>query len=205
MGRFSNVIALFISLFIITVIFTGVHWLENIEEWPETINFEKFSAGHAYLLFSAKAIWAQYPSMPSFENIFYIPVLISSGAFLFVVWYFLSRKFSIIGIGLACVAVGAFHYLAGMLALSNSPVLESSSRWIAVMLLGVLYSCAGCAIFAAWDILSKINFAKIIRPATVSLQEIQQELKERDIVPDAVIETVAVLSEQYELKSEVAA
>jgi hypothetical protein len=164
MRRISSITVLGVSLFVITLMFTGIAWLCSMEYVPEGMTEAQLSKGHIHLLFLSKEMWADYPSVPHNFSIFiHLPTLLSSGCLLLIVWFFLChrKRHHIIRVGLACLGVGSIHYLAGILALCRNTEMNTCGVWIAFMLLGVLYSAIACFIFACLDLFN-IDVVRLI-------------------------------------------
>ena len=148
---------LLITLFLITAILTGINWINTIEQNPEQASLYKPYLRQIHSPFLQKELWQNYPSVPAFDKLIHIPTLVSAGVLLLVVCISLGykRHCSSIGIGLGCLAVGLMHYLVATWALSDGGFFGYTPRiWVDVALLGLLYSAAACALFAAMDILS---------------------------------------------------
>jgi uncharacterized BrkB/YihY/UPF0761 family membrane protein len=147
---------LLITLFLITAILTGINWINTIEQNPEQASLDKPYLRQIHSSFLEKKMWANYPSVPTSDKLIHIPTLVSIGVLLLMVCISLGYKkhCSSISIGLGCLAVGLIHYLVGTWALSDVGFFGYPPRlWLDVALLGLLYSSAACALFAAMDIL----------------------------------------------------
>ena len=147
---------LLIALFFITAIFTGINWLdmiENISGGAALVG--QVSQGQIHSLFLEKQMWANYPSVPASDKLIHIPTLVSTGVLLLIVCFLLGyrKSCSSVYVGLGCLGVGLIHYLVGSWVLSGNGVFGYSGLWVAVTLLGLLYSSIACALFAAMDIL----------------------------------------------------
>ena len=148
---------LLIALFLVTAILTGINWITAFEQNPDQASLDRPYLRQIHSPFLQKELWQNYPSVPAFAQLINIPVLVSAGVLLLMVCISLGykRHCSSIGIGLGCLAVGLMHYLVGSWALSDGGFFGYTPRiWVDVALLGLLYSSAACALFAAMDILS---------------------------------------------------
>ncbi|MHC4475081.1 MAG: hypothetical protein ACYTEL_05530 [Planctomycetota bacterium] len=155
MRKISGTAVLAASLFVITVMFTGIAWLAKTDYVPKPMTEADLAKGHIHLLFLSKEMWANYPSVPDNPRILVqLPTLLTSGCLFLVVWFSLChrKRYHIVRVGLACLGIAAIHYLAGILALSGNTEVDTCGVWIAVMLLSVLYSALACFVFACLDI-----------------------------------------------------
>ena len=84
-----------------------------------------------------------------------MPAIVSSGFLLAVMVYLLGfrKKGHLLAASLGCILAAALHYGVGMWALADNTVLEHAGRWLTVMLVGMLYCCVACAVFAGADVL----------------------------------------------------
>jgi hypothetical protein len=155
MHRIACIAVLAISLFVITVMFTGIAWLANVEYVPKAMTEADLAKGHIHLLFLSKEMWADYPSAPDNPRILVqLPTLLTSACLLLVVWFSLChrKRYHIVRVGLACLGIASIHYSAGILALSGNTEMDTCGIWIAIMLLGALYSAIACFAFACLDL-----------------------------------------------------
>ena len=161
MRRLFSGLVLVVVLFAITVLCTGIYYLQQNQESLAEPEAEQIAVGNIHTLVFSSGLWSQYPSFPSVEFLIYVPALVSSG-FLLAVLVNLSgfrKKRHLLSASLGCLFAAALHYLVGMWALSGNTVFEYAGRWIAVMLVGMLYCCIGCVVFAGADVL-KITLDK---------------------------------------------
>ena len=162
MHRVLSGLVLVVVLFVITVLCTGIYYLLQHQASLTELEAEQIAAGNIHTLVFSSSLWSQYPSFPSAEFLIYVPALVSSGFLLTVLVYLLGfrKKKHLLSASLGCLFAAALHYLVGMWALAGNTVFESAGRWLAVMLVGMLYCCIGCVVFAGADVL-KITLNKV--------------------------------------------
>ena len=162
MHRVFSGLVLVVVLFAITVLCTGIYYLQQNQGALAEPEAEQIATGNIHTLVFSSGLWSQYPSFPSVETLVYVPALVSSGFLLTVLVYLLGfrKKKHLLSTSLGCLFVAALHYLVGMWALAGNTVFEYAGRWLAVMLVGMLYCCIGCVVFAGADVL-KITLNKI--------------------------------------------
>lgn len=164
MRKISSMVVLAVCLFVITVMFTGIAWLAKMDYVPKAMTEADLAKGHIHLLFFSREMWANYPSVPhNFDIFIYLPTMFTSGCLLLVVWFSLChrKRYHIVRVGLACLGIAAIHYLAGILALSGNTEMDTCGIWIAIMLLGVLYSALACFAFTCLDLFN-IDLVKLM-------------------------------------------
>ena len=161
MHRVLSGLVLVVVLFAITVLCTGIYYLQQHQESLAEPEAEQIAVGNIHTLVFSSALWSQYPSFPSVEFLIYVPALVSSGFLLAVLVNLLGfrKKGHLLSASLGCLFAAALHYLVGMWALAGNTVFEYAGRWIAVMLVGMLYCCIGCVVFAGADVM-KITLDK---------------------------------------------
>lgn len=162
MRRILSIAVLAVVLFLITVLCTGVSFLANMDYPAEQLDFEAFAKGDVHLMFLAEHFWQGYPNLlPSFVFI-YFPSLAFAGLIVVALYYLLGyrKKWPAVYVGLVCLVTGFIPYFTGMWALHDNIVPSRCGKWVAVMLLGMLYCFIACAIFAILDIF-KIDIAKL--------------------------------------------
>lgn len=161
MHRVISGLVLVVVLFVITVLCTGIYYLQQ-QESLAGIEADQVATGNIHGLFLSSSLWSQYPSFPSVRFLIYVPALVSSGFLLTLLVYLLGfrKKKHLLAASLGCLFAAALHYLVGMWALAGNTVFEYAGRWLAVMLVGALYCCIGCAVFAGADVL-KITLNKV--------------------------------------------
>ena len=162
MRRVFSGLVLVAVLFVITVLCTGIYYLQQHQASLTELEAEQIAAGNIHTLVFSSSLWSQYPSFPSVEFLIYVPALVSSGFLLTVLVYLLGfrKKKHLLSASLGCLFAAALHCLVGMWALAGNTVFESAGRWLAVMLVGMLYCCIGCVVFAGADVL-KITLKKV--------------------------------------------
>jgi hypothetical protein len=164
MRRVFSGLVLVVVLFVITVLCTGIYYLQQHQESLTELEAEQIAAGNIHTLVFSSSLWSQYPSFPSVKFLIYVPALVSSGFLLTVFVYLLGfrNKKHLLSASLGCLFAAALHYLVGMWALAGNTVFDYAGRWLAVMLVGMLYCCIGCVVFAGADVL-KITLNKIFK------------------------------------------
>lgn len=156
MHRLFSGLILVVVLFAITVVCTGIYYLQQHEESLPEPEAQQIAAGNVHILVFSSGLWSQYPSFPSVEFLICVPALVSSGFLLAFLVNLLGfrKKGRLLSASLGCLFAAALHYLVGMWALADNSVFEYAGRWIAVMLVGMLYCCIGCVVFAGADVLN---------------------------------------------------
>ena len=154
MRRVISGLVLVVVLFVITVLCTSICYLQQAQESLTELEAEQIATGNIHALIFSRNLWSQYPSFPSAHFLIYVPALVSSGLLLSVVVYLLGfkKKKHLLSVSLGCLLAGGLHYMVGMWALSGNTVFDYAGRWLGVMLVGALYCCIGCAVFAGADV-----------------------------------------------------
>ncbi len=160
MNKALSIIVLVVSLFLITVLCTGVNLL--LHDFPiEQLDFDKFVKGHVHLIFFTQHFRAMYPDLQPSGTFIFIPAMLFASAITLVIYYFLSyrEKCRAVYVGLACMVSGLIPYFTGMWILRDNTSLDYCGWWIAVMLLGMLYCCIAGMMFMVLDIFN-VDIAK---------------------------------------------
>lgn len=162
MRRVFSGLVLVAVLFVITVLCTGICYLQQHQESLTEFEAEQIATGNIHTLMFSSSLWSQYPSFPSVQFLVYVPALVSSSLILTVLVYLLGfrKKKHLLSASLGCLFGAALHYLVGMWALAGNTVFDYAGRWLGVMLVGMLYCCIGCVVFASADVL-KITLNRI--------------------------------------------
>jgi hypothetical protein len=161
MRRLFSGLILVVVLFAISVLCTGIYYLQQHQESLAEPEAKQIAAGNIHTLVFSSGLWSQYPSFPSVEFLIYVPALVSSGFLLAVSVNLLGfrKKGHLLSASLGWLWAAALHYLVGMWALAGNTVFDYAGRWLAVMLVGMLYCCIACVVFAGADVL-KITLKK---------------------------------------------
>lgn len=163
MRRIRSIAVLAACVFLITVNLTGINLLQTLQAPPEPMTRSQLSKGHVHLMFLADHFWQKYPDISPSRVFIHLPSMAFAGLLILMAYHFLGyrRKWPAIYVGLACFVAGFIPYSTGMWALSGNTNLSYCGKWIAVMLLGMLYCCIACAVFMILDIF-KIDVRKIV-------------------------------------------
>ena len=133
-----------------SVLINSIDCLTNLSG-PGDLDLNRLIKGHIVQMFHSRSVWSNYPALVHPENwsifINLKAIMITAPGF-FCVGYFLGRKKkqSFITLSLACLSVGFIPYFLGLFALHNNTVPENAGPWIAIMLLGLLYSISAACV-----------------------------------------------------------
>ncbi len=153
MNKSLSIIVLVVSLFLITVLCTGVNLL--LHDFPiEQLDFDKFDKGHVHLIFFTQYFQAMYPDLRLSEKFIFIPAMLFASAITLVAYYFLSyrKKCPAVYLGAASMVGGLIPYFTGMWVLRDNTSPDYCGWWVAVMLLGMLYCWIAGVMFMVLDI-----------------------------------------------------
>ena len=150
-----SVSVLVTALFGILTITTLVAWLQNFSQLPANMTEESLAKGHLHLFLASQEFWARFPSFGSqlFAYIL-LPTMLSCVLIHLLVFYLLGwhRKWASRRLAVISMLIGPIYYIAGMIALHGNADFSTCGRWIAVMLLGMLYCLIASAILAMLDL-----------------------------------------------------
>ena len=147
-----------------TLVFTAIDHLMNVND-ISLAEKDNLIHGRMEPWHWSNAMWEKYPTiMPLSEY----EVLVDKKAFLIIgpvvlgLYYFLRlrQKFSLLTLGVVCLAMGAIPYVWGRTALLYNTVPDNAGPWIALMLTGVLYATAGCLLFAMLGLIRSLGAKK---------------------------------------------
>ena len=143
---------MFFQIFCFSAVLTFVHFLVHLDE-PSEIDGNKLIQGQILHIFFTSSFWKQYPSMISpkwFGVLINIRALLLTVPFILGIYYFLrvKRKYSLLTVGLVSFPVGLIGWFIGISVLKGNIDPSTCGRWIATMVLGMLYSTLACGFFS---------------------------------------------------------
>ena len=130
------------ALFGILVVSTLIAWLQNLDHLPANMTEESLALGYLHPFFTSSEFWARFPSFGSqlFAYIL-LPTMLSCVLIRLLVFYLLGwhRKWASRRLAVISMLIGPIYCIAGMIALHGNADFSTCGRWIAVMILGMLY------------------------------------------------------------------
>ena len=145
-----------VAVFIIGVTLTMVTVLADQGQYATGLSTQDLASGNIHGLLLSKSFWSIYPMIPATPALLDIPTLLFVGIILLAVWTRLGirRGVSSVGIAVVSLLLGAAPFLVGMWALHDNSSLAYAQKWLAMMVMGVLYCAATSVLLATLDFIN---------------------------------------------------
>ncbi|MCA9217160.1 MAG: hypothetical protein KDB27_29025 [Planctomycetales bacterium] len=140
--KILTAITLLLGVFIASVMATSVSVLSSLDA-ANDIRIDDLTSGNLFPMFAGPTLWNQYPSLPPTISVISFYPLMLVGTSAAAVFYMVRVRLQMpLGIASALILIlGAIPYAQGYFVLQTyTPEPHEAGPWIAVMLLGVLYS-----------------------------------------------------------------
>jgi len=151
----ASATTLVLALFIASVMLTSVSLLGNLDQANSDIRIDELVTGRLGSLFTGPSLWSRYPSFPRPMAAFDLFSMLLVGAVVTTTFYVLRTKLKkpLATVSIAVLILSAVPYALGLLVLqSNTIDVRQCGSWVAVMILGVLYSSLAAAVLAIMEL-----------------------------------------------------